>query len=252
MNIQNPHFRITKIDSPYEIWILDDFLLPEVTKKINEQWPSPEDPVWFRGIPEVNGKKNILEQGMLAISSLPKMPPFPASVLEYFHSEEFTKKISEITAIEGLVRDETFRWSGMRMMIADAFQLIHSDARINPLNGKRKEVTVLCYLNEDYKRDTNEGCLEIWNNEMTECVHRIEPLPNRMVIFKCTDTSYHGVPVVKKERRMMTFSILKDAPATERYKAMFVARPFDSEDVKALGRERAFIPDAIKKTAPTI
>ena len=79
---------------------------------------------------------------------------------------------------------------------------------------------------------------------MSECMHKIAPRYNSAVIFLNSDTSYHGVPDVNFERRAFTFSILKDAEATKRSKALFVARPNDSEEVREEGLKRSMIGDA--------
>jgi Rps23 Pro-64 3,4-dihydroxylase Tpa1-like proline 4-hydroxylase len=39
------------------------------------------------------------------------------------------------------------------------------------------------------------GCLELWNRDLSERVHTILPLMNRMVLFRTSDTSFHGHPV---------------------------------------------------------
>ena len=79
---------------------------------------------------------------------------------------------------------------------------------------------------------------------MNTCTHKIEPISNRLVVFLNSDTSFHGVPVVKSERKAITFSILKDGEVTKRSKALFVARPNDPEEVKSEGIKRSQINDA--------
>ena len=79
---------------------------------------------------------------------------------------------------------------------------------------------------------------------MSECVHKIAPKYNSAVIFLNSDTSYHGVPNVNFERRAFTFSILKNAKATKRSKALFVGRPMDSKEVSEEGLKRSIIKDA--------
>ena len=100
------------------------------------------------------------------------MPESISKVIKYFHSDEFTKEISKVTGVDELVTDESRKWSGMRVMLSDSYQLIHSDARSHPdRDGLRKELTCLMYFNEDYNKESDEGCLEIWNDDMTERVH---------------------------------------------------------------------------------
>ena len=81
---------------------------------------------------------------------------------------------------------------------------------------------------------------------VTEKIYEIEPINNRLTIFLNTDKAYHGVPEVKFERKAILWSILKDAELTDdRSKALFVSRPEDSDEIGKLGRERAYIKDAM-------
>lgn len=243
MDILNKDLIFNYIEQPYPIWIIDDFLKDDVIKKILNEWPDKEDPRWHKGHEYIDGKINILENKMRGISKLELMPEYIRSITEYFHSQEFANHIGNLIKINDLICDKSMRWSGMRTMLPDSYQLIHSDARKNPESGLRKELTCLLYLNPSYIRDRDEGCLEIWNDEMTIKTHDIEPILNRMTIFLNSDTSYHGVPIVKSERKAITFSILKDGSKTERHKALFVKRPQDSDEVKIEGIKRSIISD---------
>lgn len=238
----NQHKKISILKKPYTVWIIDDLFPIETPRKINEEWPEATDPRWFRGYQKIGEEKNLLEGGdKIAISNYKEMPPFTQEVLKFFHSPEFTSYLSEVTGIPGLLPDETLHWSGMRGMLPGSWQLIHSDARKHPVTKQRKELTVLYYLNEGYNRTRDEGCLELWNDDMTMCIEKVEPRFNRLVIFQCTDTSYHGVPIVKGERRFITFSPVSSQEGTERYKALFVPRPEDPDFITELGKNRSLL-----------
>jgi hypothetical protein len=240
-DLLNKNFTTKFLDKPYPCWILDNFLDTNLIDNILENWLPADDPHWHNEYSTVSGDKNLLEQGMKSISKPELMPELIADLLKYFHSDEFTAYIGKILDISELVSDKHMRWSGMRNMLPNSFQLIHSDARKSKETGLRKELTCLLYLNKDYERQRDQGCLELWNDEMTECIHQIEPIANRLVIFLNSDTAYHGVPVVLSERKAITFSILKDGDTSERYKALFVARPDDSAEVKLQGVKRSQI-----------
>lgn len=244
MNILNPNLTINKIQNPYTVWAIDNFLSEDAIKKMSDNWYEPKDEAWHKGHSKVNGKQNILEQGMRGVSKLEKMPKEVSEVASQLHSQDFTNQIGELLDIDGLISDKAMRWSGMRTMLPGSFQLIHSDARLSPESGLRKELTVLVYVQPSYKEGRDTGHLEIWDDNMSECVHKIAPRYNSAVIFLNSDTSYHGVPDVNFERRAFTFSILKDAEATKRSKALFVARPNDSEEVREEGLKRSMIEDA--------
>ena len=243
MNIENnTDPKIKYIEKPYPVWIIDNFLNEETLYKIENEWPSLDSPLWHKGHEYINNKKNILEQGMRAISNINDIPPHTAEILRYIHSEEFTQKISNITGFNDLIADKSMRWSGLRTMVPGSFQAIHSDARKNPETGYRKELTCLIYLNKEWDKK-DKGEFEIWDNDMTQCLHSIEPINNRLVIFLNTDKSYHGVPEVNFERKAILWSILKDAEAEDRNKALFVSRPTDPKELGLLGKERAYIKD---------
>lgn len=245
MNIINPNYRVTKFDHPYKIWILDNFLNSDILSGIKKDWPDINSSIWHKGHQYIDGKKNILEQGMRSISKIENHPEFSANLLKYIHTQEFTDIIADIVEGQGLLPDDSIRWSGFRTMVPGSFQAIHSDARKNPETGLRKELTCLVYLNDnDYIESRDKGCFEVWNDDMTECVHKIKPIDNRLVIFLNTDKSYHGVPEVNFERRAIVWSILKDAELIEnRSKALFVSRPNDSDEISKLGKIRAYIKD---------
>jgi len=239
----NNNYKIDKITYPYTVWTIDNFLSEEIIKKMSDNWYGPEDDAWHKGHATINGKKNILEQGMRGVSTLDKMPKEISEIAIQLHAQEFTDQIGKLVGIEDLISDKDMRWSGMRTMLPGSFQLIHSDARLSPESGLRKELTVLIYVQPLYNEEHDTGHLEIWDDNMSECIHKIAPKYNSAVIFLNSDTSYHGVPDVNFERRAFTFSILKDAEATKRSKALFVARPEDSKEVREEGLKRSMIKD---------
>jgi hypothetical protein len=239
----NKKYSTTYINQPYPIWIIDNFLKPKILKSILNEWPEETDSRWHHGHDNINGKPNILEQKMLGISKKEDMSSHTRSVMEYFHSTEFCKILEKITQIKSLIPDSSWRWSGLRIMLPESFQLIHSDARYNPETGFRKELTCLLYLNSDYIKARDEGCLEIWTDDMGTRTHEIEPILNRMTIFLNSDTAYHGVPLVKSSRKALTFSVLKQGDVGPRSKALFVKRPQDSVEIQEVGLERSQIRD---------
>jgi Rps23 Pro-64 3,4-dihydroxylase Tpa1-like proline 4-hydroxylase len=240
----NENSNVEKINDPYPIWILDNFIKQEIVETIVADWPEADnDEIWNSGYTTIKGQKNILEQGVRTLNNVEHYPLSVKSVMEYFHSKQFTNKLESITEIKGLIPDTTGRWTNMRVMLANSYQMIHSDARRHPQTGLCKELTCLLYLNKDYDRERDGGCLEVWDDEMTMCKHMIDPIFNRFVIFLNTDTSYHGVTQVKSDRKCLTFSVLADKPTISRTKALFVGRPEDDELITELGKKRAKVKD---------
>ena len=240
----NEKSKIKYFEYPYKIWVVDDFLDIDVLNTIKENWPDENDDKWHGGHEYIGDEKNILEQGMISFD-IKDTHGYLKTFLEQIHSKNLNLKISEITNINNLIPDSSNRWSGIRVMKSGSFQAIHSDARINPETGLRKELTCLLYFNENWKSD-DFGMLEIWDDDVLNCVHEIEPIDNRLVIFQNSDTSYHGVPIVNNNRKSITWSILKEGKSTNRRKALFVARPTDDEKINELGKIRVNVKDAHK------
>lgn len=237
-----------QISGPYPVWIIDNFLEDEVASSALNLWPKhPQG--WNYGHKEINGKKNILEHGMKALSNKDFIPKFYLDLIDELNSEEYLKYYEKLTGIRGLLKDQAYRWSGLREMAPGGYQLIHSDARQHPETGFTKTLTHLYYLNEKtYSKDEDEGCLEIWSDDLLNKVHEIEPIHNRMVIFLNSDKSYHGVPKNNCQRKMFTFSTITEKLSDKRSKALFIGRNgIDSPEVTALGKKRANVKDRIDK-----
>lgn len=226
-------------DKPYPYWVFDNILSESFVKEALKEWPDNEDEAWFRGYKHIDGKPNILESGMLAISQANQIPQKLKKILGFFHSEEFTEFLRKQLNRPLLIPDSEPQWSGLRTMIKGSHQLIHSDARTHPKTGFVKQLSCLFYLNEHWS-PKDEGCLELWDDEMQSCAKKIAPIFNRLAIFENSDTSYHGVPIVNADRRAITFSVMNNIKNTyERKKALFIPRPEDSEEVKQMGISRS-------------
>ena len=238
----NAEFTIKSYNNPYKIWIIDNFLNKETLKIIYKYWPKNEDNSWTSTRKKINGKENILEKGMLSISILENIPEEIRKIFLLLKGKQFISYIQKLLEIKELSPDPTMNWSGLRVMLPNSKQMIHSDARIHPVSKERKEATCLLYLNKNYKKFNDEGCLEIWCNDMKKCVHKIEPLENRLVLFLNSEKSYHGVPLVKSERKSITWSINSvNSSLSERSKALFVTRPNDDPEIGILGLERSLV-----------
>ena len=237
----NTDYTIKHYREPYNTWVIDSFLEPEVNELVLKDWPGHGSSIWHGGYEKVGDKENILETGMLAIDKREDIPSSSLLVLDNFHSESFKNSIEEITNIQNLIIDDTRRWAGVRAMLKDSKQMIHSDADVHPESGLKKKLTLIYYLNKDYNRERDEGCLEVWDDNVTEKIIEIEPINNRLLIFEDSSRSYHGVPLVKSERKSIISAFLKEEETTDRSKALFVSRPQDSKKISELGLARSKI-----------
>jgi len=52
---------------------------------------------------------------------------------------------------------------------------------------------MILYISPEWN-ESWEGSLEFWNFDKTECLHRIEPKPNRLLIWNYDERLIHGHP----------------------------------------------------------
>jgi Rps23 Pro-64 3,4-dihydroxylase Tpa1-like proline 4-hydroxylase len=213
---------------PYPYVIIDNFFTNSFLKEVQENFPRYEDSNWFRFRKNIGEYENIFESGMNAISKPENMPNLCRSFLHNLNSFEFCKVLERITGITGIEPDPHWHYTGLRVNTSGAHQLIHSDALFHPHLKKRKILTCMTYMTEGWKKE-DEGCLEIWDNDMKNCVRKIEPIFNRVVIFQNTDTSYHGVTRNNHYRQAITMSYLLNEKEEKRWRALFVKRPEDDK-----------------------
>lgn len=157
-------------------------------------------------------------------------------------SKNFIKQISNLVETE-LYIDETKNWNGVHKYKNGDYLDIHCDAGLHPTNNLKKHVTLGIYLSKDWKEE-NGGHLEIWEGEsiskkhckLKDCVDKILPEFNKLVLFNCTDSSWHGNPepvrIEKNETRIfLTISYLSkiyyNEYSNKLKKAFFIPRPND-------------------------
>lgn len=120
--------------------------------------------------------------------------PLTWKYLDYFNSKEFLKNLEDLTGIENLIPDNTFTGGGVHRIDSGGKLSIHTDYAKHPnKNDLFRRINLLIYLNSDWV-DSWGGSLQLWKDDMSECVHEIQPVMNRAVIFNTTSKSLHGHP----------------------------------------------------------
>jgi len=140
-----------------------------------------------------------------------------------------------------VVLDEHKHYWGIHRYKKGDFLDIHVDADLHPVQRQKKYLTLGLYLSPDW-RDEDRGHLELWrgsdcdkeDRRLYQCVKKITPRFNRMLIFECTRDAWHGnpTPVARDGRLFLTMSYLTDeiSSSSERERALFIGLPDEPED----------------------
>jgi Rps23 Pro-64 3,4-dihydroxylase Tpa1-like proline 4-hydroxylase len=220
---------------PFPYGVQDHILEEEMAKKIQEEILNVSEDAWDRYDNPFESKYTLRNKY--------QFPPLLRELFQELESPNMLNQLSNIVGIP-LELDPTRNFWGVHKYKSGDKLDIHVDAGIHPITKQKKQVTLGIYLSQHWKEEY--GCeLEIWKGSssesnhasITEMVTSISPLFNRMVLFTCTDNSWHGnpSPVHGSEdatRIFITISYLSNnqEDKNKRSKAFFIARPNDPKD----------------------
>ena len=122
-----------------------------------------------------------------------KMTVTIKDIINKFYSKEFISILENKFKIQNLEPDWTLKGGGMHSSKKGGFLKVHSDFIYKRKSKTRRVLNLLIYLNSDWK-DSWNGSLELWDNDMKNCKKRISPLINNAVIFRTDVESNHGFP----------------------------------------------------------
>ena len=126
-----------------------------------------------------------------------KKENIPKSIQDFIlflNSDFFIKFLQNLTSIkETLIPDPHLDGGGLHEIKRGGKLKIHTDFHLHPTSGLDRRLNMLIYLNKSWQ-DSYGGHLELWDTEMKNCVKKISPEFNTVVIFSTTDFSNHGHP----------------------------------------------------------
>ena len=183
--------------SPFNYIIIDNFLDPLLIKEIESEIRNIPPNDWFdkeTSFKNINNESDCATQSRkVALNIRKQIPEKTNKVIDIFSSENVIKFIEDITDIYDLEFDPYLLGGGIHKTTKNGHLSIHCDFNIHPQTLKHRRVNALLYLNSNWKPEYN-GCLELWNKDMLSCAKKIEPISNRLVIFRITDDALHGSP----------------------------------------------------------
>ena len=171
---------------PFPFISFDNFFNSQVLEKILEDFPG--------NIGEIGNNFNNKAEKKLSLNDPEKLSITTNNFINYLNSAPFVKFLNKLTGIkEALITDPYLVGGGLHELRQDGYLNVHADFNQHPSMKLDRRLNILIYLNKNWD-DNNGGQLELWDKEMKNCVQKILPTFNKMVIFSTTDFSYHGNP----------------------------------------------------------
>jgi Rps23 Pro-64 3,4-dihydroxylase Tpa1-like proline 4-hydroxylase len=239
-----------KQGKPYEHVVIPNFFKEGVAKALLSQFPSVSDTSlkWYH-------YDNPIEQKYACNDfNKPQMYLFN-TIFEYLNSDTTLQYIKQISGIDDLMIDPTLHGAGIHVYPKGGKLDIHLDYSLHPTLIKERRVNLIYYLN-DVWHESWGGDLELYDSsfDMTKTT-KIEPRWNTAVLFRTSDTSFHGIPKpircpdVVQRKSLAIYYISEPRPyVSHRMKAEFFPYPGQpvSEDLALLystRKARTLTPD---------
>jgi len=224
-NLESLHNDFIHAD-PYPSIIIPDFIQPDLYHALLAEFPSIDEPGWFR-------YNNPIEK-KYARDDINRSPAI-SHLFHILQSPEFIQIIRTLTGINHLENDPHLHGAGLHAHPTHGKLDMHLDYSIHPLSELERRVNLIYFLNETWNSAWG-GDLELWNAEFTECRRRIPPTGNTAALFQTSDISWHGLPrpiTCPPDRCRQSAAIYYISPprenATLRLKASF--RPLPTQPV---------------------
>lgn len=177
-------------NSPFKHYVIDGLFSDEFLRTINNA-------EYLQSIKGNLTSFNNEYEGKIAISHINEDGGNVYKVLNFLNSDEFLSFLRDLTGIDDLIGDPNFHGGGIHLIPKGGKLGVHIDfSRALFDNTKYRRVNVLLYLNDNWQREW-EGALELWNKRPADggqCVKKVFPIFNRMVIFGTSKNSWHGHP----------------------------------------------------------
>lgn len=181
----------SRFDAPFPHWICSNFISSDTVRAINAEWPGQGFPGWRHEAGSKSVKSSLLFPA--------RLPPVAQGVAEALFAPPELARLSEITGID-LLPDPWFTdgptvprlGGGLHEIHAGGRLGIHLDFNQHP-SGLTRCLNLLVYLNEDWDASWG-GALELAGSREAPPEKTIYPFGGMAVMFRTTDSSWHGHP----------------------------------------------------------
>lgn len=179
------HAEAYRSANPFPHAVLDGLFDDGYLRHVLSQFPTPEAGPWNRFENDQEIKLGYDYTMVLQFEIQAFMYLMNSHIMLLF--------LEELTGIQGLIPDPYFGGGGPHQIERGGFLNVHTDFNVHPKLRLDRRINVLVYMNEDWSEEFG-GHLELWNEDVTECVKRVLPVFNRTVVFNTDERSWHGHP----------------------------------------------------------
>jgi len=186
--IKNAIFQEEFFDQPYEHVVIDNFFSDELASSCFDNFPSLLDPCW-----EHQNDEDIEVKYRTTWESEFDIPEGISDAVKILNSPMVLKAMSDLMGIKKLIPDPYYSGGGLNVTTRGGLLDVHVDGNYHDATGLNRRLNAIVYLNPNYQTSWG-GEFGIYDETGDNCIKKIEPLFNRLVVFNTHDKSFHGLP----------------------------------------------------------
>lgn len=119
--------------------------------------------------------------------------PYTRMVSLYLNSGEFLQWLEALTGHQKIIGDPHLIGAGLMRCYQGNSLNLHIDFNWNEQLHLNRCLSMILYTSREWHEDWG-GALEFWDFNKTQCVHRIVPRTNRLLIWDYDERLIHGHP----------------------------------------------------------
>lgn len=228
---------------PFDHCVIDNFFLPGIAEKLEQEFLDYNNPKWFYYKNAIEDKK--------ALNDWNQFPIFTYQIFRDLMSEKFVEILRKGMGCS-IYPDQGLHGGGWHIHGPGGNLNPHLDYSIHPKVGLLRKINIIIYVSSGMRPEYG-GHLGLWEQSTMEngpgrLVSEIEPKFNRAVMFDTTQNSWHGMSrgLIQPEgiyRKSLAIYYLTDSleGGDNRERALFAPREEQKADlaVKELIKIRA-------------
>lgn len=173
---------------PYKHLVIDNFLPEDLANICLENFPKTHSEGWdFANDEDIEVKYRTTWESEFDI------PEGISDAVRVLNSSLFLKAMAKTFEIQKIVPDPYFTGGGLNVTKPNGLLDVHVDGNYHDATGLNRRLNAILYLNPGWQEGWG-GEFGLYDEAGANCVKKVAPLFNRLVIFDSHDCSYHGLP----------------------------------------------------------
>lgn len=119
--------------------------------------------------------------------------PHVRELVLYLNSGEFLHWLEDITGLKKIIADPHLIGAGLMRCGPGHSLKLHTDFNWNEQLQLNRALSMILYLSREWDSAWGGG-LEFWDFDRSACLHRVDPVPNRLLIWNYDERFVHGHP----------------------------------------------------------